>query len=239
MQTYELSADWKRRLRQLRDRSAGFDAWDRFDHAKAWQLLSLHMNIPQIQPLGLFLKRVMHSRAAIDDNFDAPNGIAGHGYEIVEDLLFNAERRASQERHDDAVGRLYRALELLAQIRWWLAYGIKTGNVDRERLPEALRDRVPQQDGKIQLALQKSYQLLSCLSEDPLGALYLQHANALTDVLQIRNYSLLAHGFRPVTKSDYCTVNSTIGDFIRTGIEAVIGKKLLPPADQFPKNLAS
>jgi hypothetical protein len=35
--------------------------------------------------------------------------MSGHGYEIVEDLLLNAERRAMQDRYDDAVGRLYRA----------------------------------------------------------------------------------------------------------------------------------
>jgi len=110
--------------------------------------------------------------------------------------------------------------------------------VDRERLPEALRDRVRQQDDKIQLALQKSYQLLSCLSEDPLGALYHQHANALKDILQIRNYSLLAHGFQPVTENDYRIVSRTIGNFIKTGIEAVIDKKPLPLAEQFPKSLA-
>ena len=39
------------------------------------------------------------------------------GYEKVGDLLRNAERRAAQSRFDDAVARLYRALELFAQLR--------------------------------------------------------------------------------------------------------------------------
>jgi hypothetical protein len=51
--------------------------------------------------------------------------MSGHGYEIVEDLLLNAERRAMQDRYDDAVGRLYRALELLVQIRLLQTYDIK------------------------------------------------------------------------------------------------------------------
>ena len=36
---------------------------------------------------------------------------------MVEDLLLNAERRAIQGRYEDAIGRIYRAIELIAQIR--------------------------------------------------------------------------------------------------------------------------
>lgn len=57
LQSLELPADQKRHIRQLRDIYAGFEAWDRFDHLEAWDLLSMHMN--QVPSYGLALKRVL------------------------------------------------------------------------------------------------------------------------------------------------------------------------------------
>ncbi len=127
----------KKHVRILLDCCRAFDAWDKFDHASAWELLQNLMKYSEIKPRALFLKRVMSSRQEIDENFTAPGRMAAHGYEIVEDLLFNAERRAAQDRYDDAVSRLYRALELLVQIRLWDQHGIKTGQVETEKLPDA------------------------------------------------------------------------------------------------------
>jgi CRISPR-associated protein (TIGR03985 family)/CRISPR-associated protein (TIGR02710 family) len=99
----------RRQVQDLYTCCQAFDAWDRFDHLEAWELLSPYMRIKMIQPLGLFLRKVLNSRASIDPDFQTSEGTAGHGYEVVEDLLLNAERRATQHRYDDAVGRLYRA----------------------------------------------------------------------------------------------------------------------------------
>lgn len=46
------------------------------------------------------------------------------GYEQVQDLILNAERRAVQERYDDAVARLYRAVEMVAQVRLQSEWGL-------------------------------------------------------------------------------------------------------------------
>ncbi|MGI0485029.1 TIGR02710 family CRISPR-associated CARF protein [Pantanalinema rosaneae CENA516] len=239
LQSLELPSEQKRYIRELRDCCAGLDAWDRFDHVEAWNLLQPQMR--RIQPLGLFLKRVMSSRAAIDDAFNPVDSIPGHGYEIVEDLLLNAERRVMQQRYDDAVGRIYRALELLAQIRLYQAYGIRTGDIDLAKLPELLQDQYTSQrspvNGKIQLALQKSYELLSQLSADPLGDLYEQRKNAISDTLQIRNHSLFAHGFQPITSNDYQKVKMVIVDFIQQGVKAVTSPNPKFQPIQFPLRL--
>ncbi|MCX7593736.1 MAG: TIGR02710 family CRISPR-associated CARF protein [Fischerella sp.] len=116
-QTMELSLEDSSRVQELLDFCICFDAWDRFDRAEAWLFLKPYLHRSEILPLALFLKRVMSSCEAVDDNFQAPDTIKGHGYEIVEDLLLNAERCATLKRYDDAVARLYRALELLAQVR--------------------------------------------------------------------------------------------------------------------------
>lgn len=235
LQSMELPADPKRHIRQLRDIYAGFEAWDRFDHLEAWNLLSMHLDRKHPHILGL--KRVLHSRQSIDPEFQAPAVIPGHGYELVEDLLLNAQRRAHQQRYDDAVGRLYRALELLAQIRLKQAYDLETGDLDVAKLPEALRDtyaaeRNPRTN-KIQIPLWKSYQLLSQLPDDPLGKHFDPQANRLQDALKTRNYSLLAHGFTPITNRDYQASGEVIQTFIETALAVLIPTQQRNPFPQF------
>ncbi len=241
LQSLELPTDQKRQIRQLRDIYAGFDAWDRFDHLTAWDLISLHMG--QVQPHGLALKRVLGSRQAIDADFTAPESIPGHGYELVEDLVLNAQRRAQQQRYDDAVGRLYRALELLAQIRLRQRYSLETGDLDLTKLPEPLRDtyaaeRNPR-TGKVQIPLWKSYSLLSQLPDDPLGHQFQTQAGSLQNALQVRNYSLFAHGFKPTTASDYQNSGQVIQTFIETALDALISAKKRQPLPQFPVDIVS
>lgn len=237
----ELPSESRQRVRKIKDCCTGFDAWDRFNHQEALQLLQPYMNLPKIQPLGMFLKRIIVSRAAIDEQFSTDITIKCHGYEIVEDLLLNADRRAAQERYDDAVGRLYRALELLAQIRL-STYNLKTGDIDIQQLPESLQAKyadpvLRSKDSKIQLALNKSYGLLSELPNEPLSPIYQQQANQIQNALQIRNYSLFAHGFKPIMKADYQAFSTVVVNFIKSSIAALIPPKSKFPSTQFPQDL--
>ncbi len=245
LQNMELSQEDRLRIEQLLDCCEGLDAWDKFDHKKAIAYLQKYLNKPELKDLILFLKRVMGSRqafaTAIGDEFETDHGINGHSYEIVEDILLNAERRATLERYDDAVARLYRALELLVQVRLWEGYQIQTGDVDITKLPESLQEKYEAErspiKGKIQLALTKSYELLAELPDDPLGNVYLEYKDRLLDILTTRNDSILAHGMRPVTKSQYQQVSSLVQTFVTTGIHAVVaGKKKHAPV-QFPLQL--
>jgi CRISPR-associated protein (TIGR02710 family) len=229
----------KQRIRILRDCCIGFDAWDRFAHADAWDSLQSYMKNSEIQPCGLFLKRVMSSRTAIDEEFKAPDGIKGHGYEVVQDLLLNAARRATQERYDDAVGRLYRAIELLAQIRLWQAYQVKTGDVNLQELPEFLHADLllHSNNDKIQLALIPSYILLSKLPNEPLGKAYQERAAKIQNALQIRNYSILAHGFQPITEAEYQKFSNVVVNFIQNSIAILVSEKQQFQPVQFPQYL--
>lgn len=241
----ELSPDLKRRLRDIYTCCIGFDAWDRFDHIAAWRSLSPYVGNKTLQPVLFFLKRVMSSREAfaeaVDDSFSPPDRMKGNGYEIVEDLLLNAERRAVLERYDDAVARLYRALELLAQTRLWLKHRIKTGNVDVEKLPETVQPSYEalrsSRKGRIEIALLESYTLLSQFSEEPLGKLYIQQSDAIKDCLRVRNYSILAHGLKPVVKSDFERIKNIIVPFVEEGITVVASSKVKAEAIQFPNHL--
>jgi CRISPR-associated protein (TIGR02710 family) len=237
--TYELSPEQRRRIQELRDICIGFDAWDRFDHRDAWSLLSLRLQ--RKDPCCLALKRVLSSRAGIDPEFSAAEAIPGHGYELVEDLLRNAQRRAHQQRCDDAVGRLYRALELLVQLRLKLKYDILTGDVAIAKLPESLREPYEAErdarKGKIQLPLIKSYILLSELPEDPLGQYFIERRPHVLDAINIRNHSLFAHGVKPITATEYQTSGAVIQTFIETALDKLIPAKQRHPFPQFPTQL--
>jgi len=138
----------------------------------------------------------------------------GHGFEAVEDLLNNAERRACQERFEDAVGRLYRAMELAAQLALRLGHQLETGSIDLEKLPESLRGhyalrREQLGESALKLGLRASYDLLAEL-RDPMGLCWTDRRQKLLDELNTRNTSLLpmgsaqsttAHGRHFVTRS--------------------------------------
>jgi len=226
-------------------------SWDGFDHATAWRVLAPHKK--EYLDLVKFLQAVMWSRQRYDVEFKGvlPDGIGaprGHGYEIVEDLILNARRRASQGRYDDAVGRLYRALELLVQIRLATREpSINTSDVDTNNLPAVIRkeyDRERNGKGRIMLGLQKSYELLSRLSEyeeEPLGKHYLKSESALRGFLEKRNNSLFAHGMTPVSGSDYQKAVDFAESFINGAISEMIKSskagKYYASACQFPARL--
>lgn len=239
----QLPADSKKKIQSLYYCCSGFEAWDRFQHQEALDLLQLEKKRPEIKDFFIYLKRVINSRSKIDPTFQIPKDqeIPCHGYEIVQDLLLNAQRRATQERYDDAVGRLYRALELLAQIRLLQNYEIKTGNVELEKLPESLRTEYEQKrstfNNKIQLALRNSYILLSKLDRDPLGQLYEKNSKRIFTALEKRNNSLFAHGFQPITSNDYRVMDDVVVKFIEDGVNLVISPKEKFKALQFPTSL--
>ncbi|MFN4816693.1 MAG: TIGR02710 family CRISPR-associated CARF protein [Pseudanabaena sp.] len=242
LQSTELSSDQTRQIDELLDQCEGFDAWDRFDHRVALSRLQPYMRQTNIQPYGLFLKKVIASRGLLDKELDTSDGMTGHGYEVVEDLLLNADRRASQKRYDDAVGRLYRAIELLEQIRLFKQYGILTGDVDISKLPAQLQTEYEARKAsntkkKLQLALFQSYDLLSKFTEDPLGQLFLVYKDRILNSLETRNNSLFAHGFQPISENSYRAFNQVIGGFIREGIAVVSSAKTKSSSRQFPQTL--
>ena len=240
----EIQSPQKQVIRAQLDICRALEAWDCFNHIEAW--LEIEHKMGQLRELGIFFKRVMTSRSEIDPSFTKKAEkagalgyyMSGHGYELVEDLLLNAERRAFQKRFDDAVGRLYRALELLVQIRLRKEYDVKTDNVDLGVLPsnELRQQYKPDGSGKVKLSLRASYEFLCKLEEkDPLGQLYQEKKGTILSALRVRNHSLFGHGFEPVTESRYEEVDSAFVGFIRSGIDSVISSKVKRKPIQFPQ----
>ncbi|HXF69997.1 MAG TPA: TIGR02710 family CRISPR-associated CARF protein [Thermoflexus sp.] len=203
----------------------GFDAWDRFDHQRAFQILQTVQS--HVVPQWRFLKRLVGQ--------DRPSG-----YEPVLDLIRNAERRAAQGRYDDAVARLYRALELLAQIRLRIVHQIDTGDVKPELLPLEIRPRYENRqkmqaalgrDRTLKLGLWEAYELLVDL-DDPVGQVIKEQEGPLRDVLSRRNQSILAHGTSPIREEEYRRIHEIVVGLIEAGLKAI---NVQVEAPQFPE----
>jgi hypothetical protein len=199
----------------------GFVAWDVFDHVTALSLLS---------SLGSHYGRYLAALKKLTGQEE------GNGYETVSDLLNNAERRASQGRFDDAVARLYRATEMVAQIRLFREHRLDSNKLTPNDLPENLRPEYEpfvHDNGKVLLGLRDSFGLLNCL-DDPVGGLFETKRNAVIGALTTRNNSIFGHGIEPVGRKGYEKVRKTLHGFISEAVYLVKGRLDVP---QFPRDL--
>jgi CRISPR-associated protein (TIGR02710 family) len=243
----ELSAALRTRLEHARNLCRAFDAWDRYELATARTFLELY-------------RRDWHSWLTVLDQLTsvvrafAPGQPDARGsrlthldqlrdpYIAVEDILLNAERRATQSRYDDAVARVYRALELLVQLRLWLGHRIDTSDVELARLPEAWRAKLAgrtEGNGPVRLALVQAWDLLADLPDEPLAGWLATERPRLLQWTQHRNYSLLAHGFAPVTATGWhehgqaglALCRAALAELSRTRVRRALQHQQFPRAD--------
>lgn len=207
-----VSGGLKPLYKALSDLADGYDLWDSFQHQKALEKLkgakrALELSTVWGGPVGIksvlvslgenlvFLEKVMMAQRRPDRA-------------IFLDLLANAQRRAQISHHyEDAMVRLYRALEVLAQIQLEKAYGIKTQDIRPEQLPEGVREDyhrcfTSELDGRIKLPLHAAYTLLKVLG-DPLGQAFSTQWQQMKLFLDAQNNSILAHGFEPIKAERY------------------------------------
>ena len=187
--------------RRALDLSRAFAAWDRFDHMTAQEILSHYRKL-----LG-------PSHGVLLSSLDVLVNVDKPGREPMQlfDLWRNAQRRAAQGRFDDAVARLYRLLEWSAQ--WLLREqaGIDTADVPKDAIP-ADWDLRPCRDGRYQLGLYQAWGLAAHHCGDELAGFWQQEQARLLNLLQTRNLSILAHGFRPMSESDWHGFSKWTGD---------------------------
>jgi len=199
--SHPLEPSFERRLLRARQLCVAFDRWDKFEHEKALELLQPYDKdfFAYIIPLKRILKKTK-----------------ANGYELVGDLLNNAERRASQQRYDDAIARLYRATELFAQIRIEKTKGYKLGKLTLKELDEELRPeyrKYMKENDRLLLGLREDYELLYKM-KDPIGKEFKENEGSLLNALNYRNSSILAHGITPLEEEDYNFVNERLKGFI-------------------------
>lgn len=183
--------------------------WDRFDYkAAAAKLRESERYRPQ-WPWVDDVDRL----AANHDVMTAVRDAAGRGEfspALAADLIANARRCLDRQRWDDAVARLYRACELLAQLVLLRDFRQQTSNIDPDRLTlpaevlEEYRQRKARSpDGRLKLGLNEAYTLLERLGS-PAGREFRarygteERPGELKGLLGSRNSSLLAHGMDPI-----------------------------------------
>ena len=199
--SHPLEPTFERRLLRARQLCAAFDCWDKFEHEKALELLQPYDKdfFAYIIPLKKILKKTKAT-----------------GYELVGDLLNNAERRATQQRYDDAIARLYRATELFAQIRIEKTKGYKLGKLTLKELDEELRpeySKYMKENDRLLLGLREDYELLYKM-KDPIGNEFKENEGSLLEALKYRNSSIFAHGITPLKQKDFNFVNERLKGFI-------------------------
>jgi CRISPR-associated protein (TIGR02710 family) len=135
------------------------------------------------------------------------------------DLWNNAQRRMTEGKLDDAVARLYRLTEMVAQYVLDSKYGIDSSNVDIAALPaelsasvrkklEAMAVGIDDQGNrttkKVQLGLRDDYEVLAGLGHaiGPLLPPFGAKPTRLGQLLDTRNASILAHGSTPISADD-------------------------------------
>lgn len=204
-----LSPSEERFYRALRGVVEALMEWDRFRHRKALDLLKEHL------PVALAVAEAWGHGAKVrvlkglEEGMGALEAIVEAGnrptFPLLQDLLANAERRAALGRYDDALGRLYRALELAAEadIHERLGFLLKDPKTWPEGFPETLRDRILRPRGLMEL-LEAAFELdLAFGQHGTLAQRLYGEKNRLQALLARRHESILAHGTRPVGEEDY------------------------------------
>ena len=184
----------------------GFDAWDRFDHNKAKQLLA-----------GKIDEKYLHFLGCIVSGTNKKAWETKSGYLLVNDLMANACRRAAQGRYDDAIGRHYRAAELVIQTFLFNKHNIDTSKVPKDKLPKELSHKV-NSDGIAKLGLCDAWQLAAYLDAD-LAEWFKDWKEPLIAAVQLRNQSLFAHGTTPITEDGY---NKDVRDGLAAFVNAAM-----------------
>ena len=137
-------------------------------------------------------------------------------YYVLASLISNARRRAEETKYDDAIARLYRSLELIAQIRLKNEYGINTADVDLTILEQHGITRNFEADfkGVVRISLIQGYELLNDFG-DEIGKLYIENKHSFLANIFTRNNSILAHGLNSQSEKEYNNIRDLVLKFAK------------------------
>ncbi len=193
----------------------GYYLWDLFRHAEARDRFD-RARIEEIAEtddcqLREFATKTLQLRPILETL--ASNNTDSYNLKIY-DLYANAERRFKEGKTDDAILRLYRVTEMIAQERLLKSYDINTSDVDKAKVPDAIKDELLNKyldpnDSKIKIPQEAAYRLLKELG-DPVGLSFEENIRFFRKIQQARNYSYLAHGFNSSGEKTYESFRESI-----------------------------
>ncbi len=203
------------------DVAKGYLLWERFEYERALEVLGRCRNRWTIAVQANPAMRYADVLPVLDANVawleqlaKQTGGFRRYHPLFIADLLANADRRATEGSYDDAIVRLYRALELGAQVAIERRLGCSTAQVPVEAIPETVRAEFlaryrPEDGSTLKLPLEASYRLLAALGE-PEGRQFEQQQDRFKKVQSARNTSWLAHGMTSGTEAGYRALREVV-----------------------------
>ncbi len=179
--------------------SKAFDAWDKFDHVSASQILNSYEQVAE----SFFCNQGKCINLIIDAQ--NRNGDSLTPYHIY-DVWNNAKRKAKQGYFDDAVSRGYRMLEMTAQWILLVETGWITSDLPINEIPKNLLNNIQIKQnrfGNWQSGLYATWQLIEMVEDSKLGNFIDLQLPLMSEYLSIRNNSILAHGFSVVSSTQW------------------------------------
>jgi CRISPR-associated protein (TIGR02710 family) len=201
LKTEGLSREELRPLTRAKELSQAFAAWDSFDHKGAFGCL----RNSRYDGMTIGGRSDWRDLAAALVREQSSPWTALH----LRDLWRNAQRCAARGRHDDAVARLYRLWEGIAQWLLWADFRLDTAVVET--------------------GLKRSWDLYRHLRPGGAAASFWMQKGEdgrtqwerLDERLRIRNYSILAHGGDRVSRDGW----NTLSQWTETGLLDVLARE--------------
>ncbi len=204
--------EFQQKLLTLRLLAEVYSYWDKFDLQGAFKVLD-RLTDNEFLPVWGIKSQVEKNKASL--HFEKDNHFCK---ERIADLIENAKRRGLEKKYDDAMARLYRTIEYIAQYKV-NERGLYKRNekgvpqpddLNIDKLPPELKSKYEQcrdcKDNKVRLSLYSVYGLLKDLKE-PIGIGFVEEMgrkdSKFKKLLGIRNISILAHGFKSVKESEF------------------------------------
>ena len=204
--------------RMIRFASRALEAWERFRFDEAIEHLGRLGDADEVDPavVGQHLMNKRRRGRVMRHLHEASN--CDRNLRLLADVFANAQRRLDEKAFDDALGRLYRALEFTAQLRLHEQFDLSTSNFPMDRVYDDMHVQ-PNADGQTARMGADSTWTFLTHEGDELGEMYqeLLETTELRVAIRQRNTSLLAHGFDPVHEKYARCMSDAIDRLARTG----------------------
>ncbi|MGD9157365.1 MAG: TIGR02710 family CRISPR-associated CARF protein [Desulfobacteraceae bacterium] len=203
----------------------GFLCWEQFDHkaayrklTSAYEALTGYIELYIESSLETFSKQVEIHLEYLERLVSQTDSLKNKHNILVHDLVNNARRRISDKRYDDAAARLYRALELYGQIIFEENAGCDNDRVAPELVPDAIKDEFVRKyydpaHKKLKLPLTATFQYLEVIGHEA-GKRFFKNISNIKKIQSNRNYSILAHGIKPISEKAVNSILNTVSDFV-------------------------
>ncbi len=192
----------------------GYYFWDLFHYKEAIKCFrsTVMERIFEEKKFKDLYNAIENNRKFLEVMSSSTNKFKNYSLELFSDVYENAQRRARAGHFDDAVLRLYRLTEMIAQERLKARYGQDSSTVNFDALKLSEENRYRWKDtykGKKGLGLNAIYDLLYDLN-DELGIAFQLNRESFKKVQDSRNLSFLAHGIQPLEEKTYTEIDGFI-----------------------------